>query len=105
MTSKKRSHKTPEKAGNSDIANLLTLTAIQLAGFVVLELIVFLLISLGVIPPTLVVTQNTLFMIEVNTAYMVVICLLAVLVASLWLAVLVEFTDLVQIKEVKIRLW
>lgn len=86
----------------NDLQNLANLTALQLAGFIVLEVIMWALIALNIVPPTLVLKQIGVVTISINTAFIVVVGLVSVLIAAFWLAVLVEF-DLIKMGNVNIR--
>ncbi len=79
------------------------LVALQTAGFVVLEAIVWLLLELGIMPPTLILRNMGEMVIEINSAYLVIAGLFAVLVAGFWIALLSEVFGLVEIREIKVK--
>ncbi len=74
----------------NQMVNLLRLTAAEMVGFIVLEVIVWLLVVANVIPATVVIKKIGLLEISMNTGYFVLIGLIAVLIASFWLAILVQ---------------
>jgi len=83
--------------------NLSLLVAIQMAGFVVLELIIWLLLLLGIMPPTLVLKNMGAVVIQINSAYLVIAGLVSVLVAGFWVALLSEVFGLIEIKKIKFK--
>ena len=68
-----------------------------------LEAIVWVLLVVGLLPPTLVLKNMGSVVIQINTAYLVVAGLVAVLVAAFWLAILSEVFGFVEIKKVKFK--
>lgn len=86
-----------------ELENLSMLVALQTAGFVVLEAIVWLLLELGIMPPTLILRNMGEMVIEINSAYLVIAGLFAVLVAGFWIALLSEVFGLVEIREIKVK--
>jgi hypothetical protein len=71
--------------------NLVELVKMQMAGYVVLEIIVGLLIAAGMIPPLLDTAIAGGIVVKINTAFIMIGALLAVLVSAFWSAVLVEY--------------
>lgn len=86
------------------LENLTLLIALQMAGFIVLEVIVWLLLAMGIMPPTLILSKSEMFILQINSGYLVIAGLLSVLVAGFWLALLSEVFGLIEIKSVKIKL-
>jgi len=84
--------------------NLSLLIAIQMAGFVVLEIVVWVLLLLGIIPPTLVLKNMGDVVIQINSSYLVVAGLISILVAGFWVALLSEVFGLIEIKKIKLKL-
>jgi hypothetical protein len=100
MATKKR----PLALGHSEhrtnqLVSLVRLTAAEMVGFIVLEVIMWLLVVANFIPPTLVIKRVGLIELSMNTGYLVLIGLIAVLVASFWLAILVQL-GIVKLEEV-----
>jgi len=83
-----------------DLNNLAKLTAIQLVGIIVVEIITVLLVAAGLLPPTLKITQMGIEILEINTVFLVVAGLVFVLVAAFWTALLVETTDIIEIEDI-----
>ena len=75
----------------NQMANLARLTAVQMIGFIVLELLLWLFVLADIIPASIVIKRVGLLEISMNTGYLVVVGLIAVLVASFWIAILVQF--------------
>ena len=71
--------------------NLVELVKMQMAGYVVLEIIVGLLIAAGIIPPLLDTAISGDIVVKINTMYIMIGGLLAVLVSAFWSAILVEY--------------
>ena len=89
----------------SSLENLALLTALQMLGFIILEVIVWILLTLGVIPPMLMLQSGETFIFQINTAYIVIAGLMVILVSGFWLAVLTELLGVVEIKDMDIKLW
>jgi len=87
-----------------NVENLALLTAIQMLGFIVLEVIVWLLVVIGVLPPLLMLKIQGDVLIQINTAYIVIAGLTCLLVAGFWLALLTEVLGIVELSKVKIKL-
>ena len=83
----------------NQLISLLRLTAAEMVGFILLEVVMWLLVVANFIPPTLVIKRVGLIELSMNTGYLVLIGLVAVLVASFWLAILVQ-TGIVKLEEV-----
>lgn len=83
--------------------NLSLLVAVQMAGFVALEVVVWVLLLLGIMPPTLVLRDMGAVVIQINSSYLVIAGLVSVLVAGFWVAILSEVFDLIEIKTIKLR--
>lgn len=84
--------------------NLAMLVSLQMLGFIVLEVVAWLLVAAGVLPPVLTLKNMGTLILQVNTAYIVIAGLLSVLVAGFWLALLTEAFGIVEIKEIKVKL-
>ena len=83
--------------------NLALLIALQMLGFIVLEVMVWVLVAIGVLPPLLTLSHAGGVVIQVNSAYIVIAGLMSILVAGFWLALLAEVFDLIEINDVKIK--
>lgn len=88
---KKRRVKRSSTTKQNQLANLARLTAVEMIGFIVLELILWVLVLANIIPPSIVIKRVGLLEISMNTGYLIIVGLIAVLVASFWLAILVQF--------------
>jgi len=86
-----------------DMKNLLKLTGLQMAGLIILEFIIWVLIMVGVIPSHLIMTTIGVFQFRINTIYLVLVGVVAVLISAFWLALLVQY-KIVRLKEVKMGL-
>ena len=87
----------------NQMANLAKLTALQMLGFVVFEIILCILVAVEIVPSAIVIKRIGLLEISMNTGYLVLVGLVSVLVASFWLAILVQF-KLVKLEEIEIKL-
>jgi hypothetical protein len=85
----------------SQLKNLAKLTALEILGFLAFELAVWILVTARVIPPQLSLSQVGVVELTINSAYIVIAGLFAVLVASFWLALLAE-TGIVRISEIDV---
>ncbi|MCD6522999.1 MAG: hypothetical protein J7K68_04570 [Candidatus Diapherotrites archaeon] len=83
----------------SDIINLAKLTAIQIGVFIIFEVIVFLLIAIGVVPASLMLTTMGVLTLRISTVYLVLAGLVIVLVSAFWLAILVHY-NIVEVKDI-----
>lgn len=72
-------------------------------GFIVFEVIVWILISIGIMPPLLTLRYAGELIIQINSAYLVITGLTSVLIAGFWLAILAEVFDLIEINKVKLK--
>ena len=88
----------------SEFENLCLLIALQMAGFIVLEIIIWILLAIGVMPPTLILKRAGDIIIQVNSGYLVIAGLMSVLVAGFWLALLAEVFGFVEIHKVKLKI-
>lgn len=70
---------------------LIKMVGLQMTGYIVLEVITAALLYLGVIPMMLDASFNGNITVKINTAYIMMVGLVAVLVSGLWTAILVEF--------------
>ena len=86
------------------VENLIYLIGIQMIGFVVLEVIVWLLIAVGIIPPMLVLKYENGLLLQINAAYIVIAGLMSLLVAGFWLAILTEVFGIIEVSKVKLKL-
>ena len=84
--------------------NLCMLIALQMAGFVVVEVIVWILLAVGIMPPVLTLSQQGNTLIQINSGYLVVAGLMSMLVAGFWLAILSEVFGIVEIKGTKLKM-
>lgn len=98
MVVKKKKKKTKKPAKRvarapkpEQLANLARLTAVEMIGFIALELILWVMVLADLIPPSIVIKRVGLLEISMNTGYLIIVGLVAVLVASFWLAILVQF--------------
>jgi hypothetical protein len=93
------------KAGDRSgtFENLALITSLEMLGFIVLEVAVWILIAAGILPGQLILRSEPDFILQISTAYLVIGGLLAVLVAGFWLAVLTEVFGIVEINEVKVK--
>ena len=95
MAVKRKTKRKPKKATSpakpQQLANLARLTAVEMIGFIALELILWVLVLADIIPPSIVIKRVGLLEISMNTGYLIIVGLVAVLVASFWLAILVQF--------------
>jgi len=95
MAVKRKTKRKPKKAQSpakpQQLANLARLTAVEMIGFIALELILWVLVLADIIPPSIVIKRVGLLEISMNTGYLIIVGLVAVLVASFWLAILVQF--------------
>jgi len=88
---KRKTKKTASPAKPEQLADLARLTAVEMIGFIALELILWVLVLADIIPPSIVIKRVGLLEISMNTGYLIIVGLVAVLVASFWLAILVQF--------------
>ncbi len=91
-------HAKPEQ-----LADLAKLTAVEMVGFIALELVLWVLVLADIIPPSIVIKRVGLLEISMNTGYLIIVGLVAVLVASFWLAILVQF-DMIRLEKMEFRL-
>ena len=70
---------------------LIKMVGLQMTGYIVLEVITAILLYLGVIPMMLDASFGGDISVKINTAYIMMIGLVAVLVSSIWTAILVEY--------------
>ncbi len=71
--------------------SLLRIIGLQMVGYIMLEVAVALLVSVGILPPTLTTAIDGNVIVQINTAWVMIVCLVAVLIASFWSAVLIEY--------------
>lgn len=100
-TKRKTKKRTVRKAVSkaNQLVNLARLTAVQMIGFIVLELVLWLFVLADIIPPSIVIKRVGLLEISMNTGYLVIVGLVAMLVASFWIAILVQF-DIVKLEKI-----
>ena len=84
-----------------DMKSLLKLTGLQMVGLIVIEVIIWMLIVVGLVPSHLIMTTIGVFEFKINTIYIVLVGVVAVLISAFWLALLVQY-KVVKLKEVKI---
>ena len=82
---------------------LAKLVGLQMSGYIVVEVLFGVLISLGLLPTTLSFHQQGVVVAEISTVYVVVIGLVAVLFAGFWVALLVEVFDIFTIAKFDIN--
>lgn len=102
-TAKKTATTAVTKPNSDQFMNLLRLTAAEMIGFIFLEVVIWLLIVVNMIPATIVIKRIGLLEISMNTGYLVLIGLVAVLVASFWLAILVQ-AGIVKMEEIDFKI-
>ncbi len=71
--------------------SLLRIVGLQMVGYVVLEVIFAFLVFAGILPPTLTTAIDGNVIVQINTGWIMICGLVAVLLASFWSAVLIEF--------------
>ena len=98
-----KQRKTRNASKPNQLANLAKLTAVEMIGFIVLELILWLLVIADLIPHSIIIKKVGLLEISMNTGYFVVVGLVAVLVASFWIAILVQF-GIIKIENIDFKL-
>lgn len=108
MAVKKKAKKKLKKSAShqakpQQLANLARLTAVEMIGFIALELILWVLVLADIIPPSIVIKRVGLLEISMNTGYLIIVGLIAVLVASFWLAILVQF-DMIRLEKIEFEL-
>jgi hypothetical protein len=84
-----------------DIENLTKLTLLEFVGFVILEVLVLVLMTIGVLPATLAIPNVVGYL---NTSYILVVASVIILVAQFWLSLLTEF-GLVRVGKVDFKLF
>lgn len=83
--------------------NLALLVAVQMLGFIVLEVIVWLLVSIGWFPPQLILSNSGGVVLQINSAYLIIAGLMSLLVAGFWLAILTEVFGIVEVGRIKLK--
>ncbi len=79
---------------------LLKIIELQMVGYIVLEVLAALLLYAGILPSFLATSFGGDVIVKINTAYIMIVGLVAVLISGLWTAILVEF-DFVEFKKIK----
>lgn len=90
-------------ASKQSTENLALLTALEMAGIIVLELVIWVLVLTGFVPPTLAVSSGTEVLFQINASFIVIAGLVFVLVAGFWLALLAEVFGIIEITKIKIN--
>ncbi len=88
----------------SSAENLAVLVALQMAGIIVLEVLLWFCVLIGVIPPSLGVVSDGEVLLQINTGFIVIMGLIFVLVAGFWLAILTEVFNIIEITKIKLKL-
>jgi len=76
---------------NASQKTLMRIIGLQMIGYILLEVVAALLIYTGVLPGMLDASFGGNVVVKINTAYLMMVGLVAVLVSGLWTAILVEF--------------
>ncbi|MFC2175262.1 hypothetical protein ACFLQ2_05385, partial [archaeon] len=85
---KKKTVRAPVKA--NQLISLARLTAVEILGFIIFEILLWLLVLVNIVPASVVIKRVGMVEISMNTGYLAIVGLVAVLVASFWLALLVQ---------------
>jgi len=85
---KKRALRAPPKV--DQLMSLARLTALEIVGFIAFELLLWTLVLIEIVPASIVIKRVGMIEISMNTGYLAIVGLVAVLVASFWLALLVQ---------------
>ena len=94
----KKKKKTVKKAATrlrappkvNQLMSLARLTAVEIIGFIIFEVALWVLVLANFVPASIVIKRVDMIEISMNTGYLAIVGLVAVLVASFWLAILVQ---------------
>ncbi len=88
---------------NTSQKTLLRIIGLQMVGYIMLEVIAAFLLYAGILPSFLDTTFDGDIIVKINTAYLMMVGLVAVLISGMWTAILVEF-GFVEFKKISFKL-
>ncbi|MCK4327182.1 MAG: hypothetical protein KAW41_01760 [Candidatus Diapherotrites archaeon] len=108
MAARKKKKSAKRKVAQSvpkvdQLMNLARITAVEILGFIIFEVVLWLLVLVNVVPASIVIKRVGMIEISMNTGYLAIVGLVAVLVASFWLAILVQM-GIVRLEQVDFEL-
>jgi hypothetical protein len=84
---------------NTSQKTLMRIIGLQMIGYIILEVIAALLIYFGLLPGMLTTSFGGNAIVKINTAYIMIVGLVSVLISGLWTAMLVE-SELIEFKNI-----
>jgi len=86
----------------TELNSLMQMTGLQIGGFLIFEIIVWVLVLGGILPSTLIVKSFETITVSIHISYILLTGLVSVLIASAWLALLAEM-GIVKIEKVDLK--